>query len=224
MWEDSRKTDLRTGSLGVGHSEMSTLQAQVLLDDGENKFWVVPRFGPDLFPYLSQLPLQIKPEITVWGKPGHQNRDIGFWGEGEGYRYSRQIIRSTPLDQSPDVGGISLMRWLLESLNQSLGTNFNGILVNRYNNGNDSIGKHSDDESALDKETSMVAGLAYGATRTFRIRDKKTDQILLDYPHQSGTLIVMQGKNFQKRYTHEIPVQKRVMDCRISVTFRHHLH
>jgi alkylated DNA repair dioxygenase AlkB len=178
---------------------------------------------PDLMPYLSQLSLQERPEIMVYGKQAHQNRDIAFYSDvSAGYKYSRQTIKSQPLDNSPDIGGISLMRWLLDTVNAGLGTTFNGILVNRYNTGEDYISAHSDDETALSK--GMVAGISFGATRTFRIRDKESKKILLDLPHQSGMLVVMDGADFQKLYTHEIPVQKRIKEQRISVTFRHHLY
>lgn len=35
----------------------------------------------------------------------------------------------------------------------------------------------------------------------------------------NGSLLVMQG-DVQRRYTHEIPKEKRIKDSRISITFR----
>jgi alkylated DNA repair dioxygenase AlkB len=57
-------------------------------------------------------------------------------------------------------------------------TNYNGILVNKYKSGEDYISKHSDDEKNLDD--SGVISISYGATRKFRIRDKKTNVIVKD--------------------------------------------
>ena len=57
--------------------------------------------------------------------------------------------------------------------------------------------------------------------RKFRIRNKDTKEIVLDFDHNPCTLLVMQGE-FQREFTHEIPIQKRVKDERISITFRHH--
>lgn len=122
-----------------------------------------------------------------------------------------------PLSSAP------LLQHLLPGVNQSLGTHFNGILVNHYINGEKYIGAHSDDERGLDKGgRNMVAGIAFGAIRKFRIRNKQTKAIVLDYPHTPGTLIVMEG-DFQKEFTHEIPIEKKVKEERISVTFRHHI-
>ena len=81
--------------------------------------------------------------------------------------------------------------------------------------GNDYIGAHSDDELGLDKVG--VVSISYGAERIFRIRDKKTKQIICD---ESTTHC--SGGDFQKHYTHEIPVQKKVKNSRISFTFRKH--
>lgn len=95
-------------------------------------------------------------------------------------------------------------------------------LAQHYTGGTKCIGSHSDDESALDKSgASRVVSISFGATRTFRIRNKATEEIVLDYPQASGTLLVMEGE-FQNQFTHEVPVQKRVNEERISVTFRHH--
>ena len=120
-------------------------------------------------------------------------------------------------------GPCKMLSPLLEEINNSLNTNFNGILVNRYKNGEKYLSAHSDDENGLDKKNKMVVGLCYGAgIRKFRIRDKITKKIVLDYDQQPGTLLVMQG-NFQQQFTHEIPVQKKVKDERISITFRNHI-
>lgn len=112
---------------------------------------------------------------------------------------------------------------MLTGVNKSLNVTFNGVLVNRCVNGEKYLSAHSDEEKALEKSgRRMVAGIAYGTTRTFRIRDKTTKKIILDHPHQPCSLIVMEGL-FQNEFKHEIPVQKRIKEERISLTFRHHL-
>ena len=57
------------------------------------------------------------------------------------------------------------MESLLDIINKTLHSDFNGILVNKYMNGNDYIGAHSDDESGLDKVG--VVSISYGAERIF---------------------------------------------------------
>lgn len=147
----------------------------VLIDNGNSKFWVVENYTQDLYPELSQLLLVHEPPITVRGNQCHQRRDIGFFSDTSiGYEYSGQIIHSQPLSTAP------ALQQLLPAVNQSLGTSFNGILVNRYINGEKYLGAHSDNEKYLDKGgRNMVAGIAYGpGIRKFRIRDKSTKEIV----------------------------------------------
>ncbi len=135
--------------------------------------------------------------------------------ESKGYKYSGQISEAIPLGSAP------LVTKCMNTINNVLDTKFNGVLINRYLNGEKYIGAHSDDETGLDPSKSMVVGISYGATRKFRIRDKLTGKIVLDYHQKSGTLLVMEG-DFQKEFTHEIPQEKRVKTERISMTFRCH--
>ena len=153
-----------------------------------------------------------RPEIKVFGKIAHQNRSVGFFSdESIGYKYSNQIAKSLPLTPG--------LKKLLSDVNQKFNAGFNGILVNKYSGGTDYIGAHSDDESGLDKVG--VVAISYGVSRTFRIRDKATKAIIQDFPTVSNGIIFMKG-DFQKKFTHEIPVQKRVQGIRYSLTFRKH--
>ena len=43
--------------------------------------------------------------------------------------------------------------------------------------------------------------------------------IIADVPHRAGDLLLM-VTDFQSEFTHEIPVQKKVTEYRISLTFR----
>jgi len=112
------------------------------------------------------------------------------------------------------------LKQCLSDLNQILGSNFNSVLVNRYNCGGDYIGAHSDDERYVDDRFGVVA-ISYGAVRKFRIRDKRTGAIVVDVPTTQYEIIQMGGK-FQSEFTHEIPVQKKVVGERYSFTFRCH--
>lgn len=193
---------------------------QLLIDEKNSRFWVYENFTPDYYQYLTNLKLLIEPKITVFGRPGSQKRNIGFFSDQSvGYTYSNQIIPSIPLSQEP------IMLFLLNMINSYLNTTFNGILVNEYIDGSKCLGAHSDSETGLDKNRKMVACLAYGATRIFRIKRKLGDgksEKVLDYQHNPGTLLVMEG-DFQTHFTHEIPPQLKIKQPRISLTFRNHI-
>lgn len=112
---------------------------------------------------------------------------------------------------------------LLETVNrmrQDHKQHFNGILVNQYNGGNDYVAAHSDRQHI--EETEDVWSLSWGETRIFRIRDKKTKQIVIDLPLIHGDLCEMNGQ-FQSKYTHEIVKEPKRTGIRYSFTFRRHL-
>jgi alkylated DNA repair dioxygenase AlkB len=154
------------------------------------------------------------PHIYVYGKKAIQHRSIGFYSNTSiGYYYSRQLARSQALTVP--------LQQLLDLINIKFETDFNGILVNKYPDGNHYIGKHSDDEKTL--SNIGVVSISYGATRKFRIRDKINNTIIRDIPTTSNEIWIM-GGDFQKEFTHEIPVEKKVKECRYSLTFRKHLY
>lgn len=156
-----------------------------------------------------------RPEIVVYGRICHQNRDVGFFSdESKGYSYSKKIMKSQPLTEN--------LKKILKDINERFDCDFNGILVNRYNDGKQTIGKHSDDEGSLSKNGG-VACISYGATRKFRIRNKHSNisETKLDIPLNHGTLLYM-GGHFQREFTHEIPCEAKVKQPRISFTFRKH--
>lgn len=189
------------------------METKTLLNTGNSALWVVEDYIPEIYEEdIHGLYLQQRPEITVRGRVCRQNRDVGFFSNvSEGYRYSGQMIEAQHLWCTlPEI---------LDSVNNSLGTNFNGILINRYESGENSIGAHSDDESAL--SGNKVACISFGAKRLFRVREKKSGKVVLDYEIPPCSLLVMDG-DFQKEFTHEVPVRKKIKDTRWSLTFRHH--
>lgn len=151
--------------------------------------------------------------IMVYGRECIQRRSIGFFSNDSiGYKYSKKLVESKPLTP--------LLENLLNEINQRFNSDYNGILINKYLDGNEYIGKHSDDETAL--SNAGVIAMSYGAKRTFRIRDKNTNAIIIDVPTNQNEILVM-GGNFQKEFTHEIPVEKKITETRYSLTFRKHL-
>jgi len=156
--------------------------------------------------------LIVNPSIIVYGKNCIQHRSIGFFSdESVGYFYSGKLAKSQKLTPN--------LKKLLIQVSYMFNTKFNGILVNKYDSGLDYIGKHSDDESNLSNVG--VVSISYGASRKFRIRDKKTNKKILDVITKSHELLHM-GGDFQKEFTHEIPIEKKFKDSRISFTFRYH--
>ena len=158
--------------------------------------------------------LEERPRVIMWGREQAQPRDVGFFSDDtEGYAYAGRVMRSQPLGER--------MRQLLQVVNETFASQFNGVLANRYRSGKDTVGSHSDSEIGLDPRAGVVA-LSLGATRTFRVRSATTKEILRDVPAREGFALQMRGDRFQKVFKHEIPAQLRVKEARMSLTFRKH--
>ena len=161
--------------------------------------------------------LEKKPKVFVYGEWRHQQRNVGFFSdESYGYFYSNQCARSQKLSPA--------LKTLLAAFNNDYGAEFNGMLINHYENGTNKISAHADDETALDANVGVVT-LSYGAERTFRIRQKvpkKTGPVVCDAKSKHCVALQMRGPRFQKDLTHEVPEQKRVLGERFSITFRRH--
>ncbi|HEY5972146.1 MAG TPA: alpha-ketoglutarate-dependent dioxygenase AlkB [Pseudoxanthomonas sp.] len=105
-----------------------------------------------------------------------------------------------------------------QRLSRELGCGFNSALANRYRNGHDYMGWHSDNEAALGKRP-VIASLSLGATRRFVLKHRHDAsckrEILL--PH--GSLLVMRGET-QQDYRHALPRTAKPVGERINLTFR----
>lgn len=155
--------------------------------------------------------LEIRPPIMLFGKQVNQCRDVGFFSnESIGYKYSNQMAPSIPLTPNLET--------LLRYVNKKYNASFNGILINRYNDGTEYISAHSDDERYLDPVG--VVAISHGSSRIFRVRDKKTKEIVDDFYTDNNHILHMTG-DFQKEFTHEIP-KERGVGLRYSFTFRRH--
>jgi len=126
-------------------------------------------------------------------------------------RYSGHTVQIH--NSYPDV-----LRIIQERIEKFLGETFNHIMLNRYQSGEEYIGRHRDT-----KQNKVIASLSLGAERTFIFTPGKkaveqgaiSKKLIL----QNGSLLIMQGDT-QKYWKHEIPKEPKVKEGRISLTFR----
>lgn len=95
---------------------------------------------------------------------------------------------------------------------------FNFAVVNLYENGNNYIGWHSDDEKDLDPSAPIVS-VSFGAQRKFRLRRKDNHKLQYEIPLSNRDILIMRGK-FQQLYQHMVPKEPKCKDARINITFR----
>jgi alkylated DNA repair dioxygenase AlkB len=150
--------------------------------------------------------------IRMFGRWIPEPRLTAWYGDpGATYRYSGRD--NVPLPWLP------VLAELRDAAEAAAGTGFNSVLVNRYRDGADAMGWHSDDERELGQRP-VIASVSLGATRRmqFRPRGGGPTALAVDLPH--GSLLVMAGDT-QTTYQHRIPRTTAAPGERINLTFRH---
>ncbi|XP_063687229.1 uncharacterized protein LOC134820655 [Bolinopsis microptera] len=93
------------------------------------------------------------------------------------------------------------------------------FLINQYRTGRDSCGEHSDNEPEVDLSKPVVT-LSLGQQRCMLIREAKNPGNAITVKLDQGSVLVMHGTDFQKKYTHQIPKDNVITNSRTSVTYR----
>lgn len=159
--------------------DVKKLGMQIVFRDTENKLaLLIGKFNnPNLIISAYQSiagDMLVNPPVkSRFSTESKQNRSVGFTSnESLGYKYSGQIMSSIKLSDAN--------KQLLEYVNSYLGSDYNGILWNRYSGGTDYLSEHSDDEKSLGNTGvfSITIWLEAPAetSRTFRIRNKPLEK------------------------------------------------
>lgn len=143
---------------------------------------------------------QIMPRLLAW-----------YADPGIEYAYSGGM--------SPHNHWTETLRLIKQKLEQDTQKPFNGVLVNLYRDGRDSMSWHSDAEASLGKQP-FIAALSFGETRIFELKHKhKRHQQKIRLPLTHGSLLIMKG-DLQQHWLHQVPKDKAITQARINLTFR----
>ncbi|VFT42391.1 putative alkylated DNA repair protein [Pseudomonas aeruginosa] len=105
-----------------------------------------------------------QPILRIHGEEHPTPRLVAWYGDPEAaYRYSGQVHRPLPWT--------ALLGEIRERVEREIGQRVNGVLLNYYRDGQDSMGWHSDDEPELRRDP-LVASLSLGGSRRFDLRRK----------------------------------------------------
>lgn len=150
----------------------------------------------------------------IYGKVITTARQVAWYGD-ESFDYHYSGTARTALAWTDELLVIK------QQVEQHLATIspvvFNSCLLNLYQDGNQGMAWHSDDETCLGKDT-IIASLSFGATRKFAFRHKTT-QAKLEMMLTHGQLIVMRGAT-QRHWQHAVMKTTKVHEPRINLTFR----
>jgi len=126
------------------------------------------------------------------------------------YRYSGADFAPHPW--------LPVLAEMRQRLQQELGVPFNSVLANRYRDGRDAMGWHSDDEPELGPEP-VIASVSLGAMRRFVLRRRDDHAVKQAFLLEPGSLLVMRGRS-QLEWQHALPRTARPVGERINLTFR----
>ena len=150
-------------------------------------------------------------QIKIFGKSLDQPRLTAYYGEDHQF-YAYSNIKLNPIPFTPNLLSIK------NKIENLTGHQFNGVLLNYYRNGDDSMGWHADDEKELGTNP-VIASLSFGASRNFQLQhslDKSIPKATIVL--NDASLLVMKGET-QHFWKHQIPKQKN-KGPRINLTFR----
>ncbi|WP_045728446.1 alpha-ketoglutarate-dependent dioxygenase AlkB [Xanthomonas sp. GPE 39] len=173
--------------------------------------WLAPEEATLLF---AQLLVEVRWEvhrIQLFGRLVDSPRLSCWIGDPEAsYRYSGTRFAPHPWP--------AVLLPLRERLTAETGVAFNSVLANRYRNGRDAMGWHSDDEKELGPNP-LIASLSLGASRRFVLRHRSEPRLRQALELSSGGLLLMAGDT-QRLYRHALPRTARPVGERINLTFR----
>ncbi|KLO13836.1 hypothetical protein SCHPADRAFT_811863, partial [Schizopora paradoxa] len=163
---------------------------------------------------LLKLDAWYHPKLKVYGKEVKQSRSIAAYTSDKKLvvKYSGHTVQLHH-DYPP------LLLEIQKQVEDFLGENFNHVMLNLYESGQEYIGKHRDTKE--NKVSIVITSLSLGAERTFVMTPNKNNPGASTHKWTlaNGSLLVMRGKT-QDNWKHEIPKEPKVKGGRVSLTFR----
>ncbi len=146
-------------------------------------------------------------EVKVFGKWHTLRRQSAWYGTSD-YRYAGQIKMAQ-----------SWLPVLLEikvQVEELTKDSYQGVLLNYYPEGLAGMGWHADDERDL-VPNAAIASVSFGATRRFDLRHQDSEKLSIDL--EDGSVLIMAGA-LQHYWKHQVPIQRKIKEPRINLTFR----
>jgi alkylated DNA repair dioxygenase AlkB len=170
------------------------------------------REAENLFQYLRKNVTWSRQIIKIYGKVHPVPRESAWFGDPLSEYYISGVIGNI----SPWLPELLDLKNRVEKAYPDL--QFNSVLLNKYRNGTDKVGWHSDNDKEFGVNPS-IASLSLGATRRFDIRHKTDRTKSFHINLNAGSLLIMKGA-MQHNWEHQVPQQKHVTGERINLTFR----
>ncbi len=175
--------------------------------------WLEPAQATELQIMLEHEISWLSGWVKMFGKTHKIPRKQAWMSNNQApYTYSHQRLDSQGWPNELE----QLKQWLQQDLKQQ----FNSCLLNRYQNGQEHMGWHADDEPELGPKA-HVAIISLGQDRDLLIKEKQSRKSYFSIRLEHGSLLYMPAP-MQQHWLHALP--KRSLrshpGTRISLTFR----
>jgi len=188
--------------------------AQPALADADLRLsphWVEPALADEWLRRLLNETPWARPTVRLHGRDYPVPRQVAWYGDPEA-RYGYSGLTHEPLAWTP------LLADIRARVEEEVGQRFNGVLLNHYRDGGDSMGWHSDDEAVLGRDP-VIASLNLGGARRFDLRRRGTTRIGHSLWLTHGALLVMAGPT-QHHWQHQVAKTRAHCAPRLNLTFR----
>lgn len=162
-------------------------------------------------------------KVNIFGKEYEISRkQVAYGDPGTTYNFAGITVPARSWDDQSDIV-CRVLKNVKKDVEDILGRKFNFCLINRYKDGKDYIGYHTDDSRQLGDDV-CIAGVSLGAVRDVSfipiqfIPKKMPKHINLQLDH--GSLFVMNHPT-NTYWKHSIPKRANVITPRISLTLRY---
>lgn len=179
--------------------------------------WLSPEKGTEAYNRLVQDLDWFVPSFVLHGRQVNAARKNAYYGKGQHHVYYDDELTLVSWDDYPQDSSVGFIREIAEKISIVTGKPINSCLVNWYENGQNSIGWHSDRNSDTEGYYDFVVSVSLGGTRRFYLRKKPKGPIIRT-ELKNGDLCMMFGL-CQELYLHTVPKQANV-EGRISLTYR----
>ena len=139
--------------------------------------------------------------IKIFGKEVMEPRLTAWFGDKNGNDWTPELLM------------------IKEKVEAACENTFDGVLLNYYRDGNDSVAWHSDNLPTSGRHHA-IASVTFGETRMFKVRPKSDKNFKpIEIPLTHGSFLLM-GDTMQEHYEHHVPKTTRKIGPRINLTFR----
>jgi len=195
-------------------SQYNTTAIQLDMPDADLKYY--PNFIPPAETVSLMRSLQAslnwrQEEIILYGKTFAVPRLQAWYGDDHAsYQYSNLSMQPLPWNAT--------LLELKQKCEDASNSHFNSVLANLYRHGQDSMGRHADNESELGRQP-VIASLSFGEVRNLDFYHNLTKN-KVRLPLGNGSLLIMRGDT-QSYWQHSMAKTKKALTPRINLTFRY---